>query len=83
VKNIGRKSLVLFYIAILFPAYWIAFRAPAVGINHDDGIYLVTAKALAEWEGYRIISLPTNPPQTKYPILFPAGHLFNSWTFLL
>jgi hypothetical protein len=83
VENIGRKSLVLFYIAILFPAYWIAFRVPAVGINHDDGIYLVTAKALAEGEGYRIISLPMDPPQTKYPILFPAGLLPNSWTFFL
>jgi hypothetical protein len=38
---------------------------------HDDGIYLVTAKALAEDHGYRIISVPGEPPQTKYPILFP------------
>lgn len=71
-RNIGRKSFVLFYIAILFPAYWIAYWTPAVGTNHDDGIYLVTAKALAEGDDYRIISLPTDPPQTKYPILFPA-----------
>ncbi len=57
--------------AVLVPAYWIALRAPAVGMFHDDGVYLVTAKALATGHGYRIISLPGEIPQTKYPILFP------------
>lgn len=46
-------------------------QAPAIGTFHDDGVYLVTAKALAEGQGYRIISIPGEPPQTKYPILFP------------
>ena len=45
---------------------------PSVGLFHDDGVYLVTAKALATGRGYRIISLPTPIVQTKYPILFPA-----------
>ncbi len=44
-----------------------------MGLYHDDGIYLVTAKALAEGKGYRIISLPNEIPQTKYPILFPLA----------
>ncbi len=56
----------------LVPIYWIAFHAPAVGLFHDEGIYVVTAKALAEGKGYRIISLPDELPETKYPILFPA-----------
>jgi hypothetical protein len=55
----------------LVSAYAIAISAPATGIFHDDGIYVVTARALAEGQGYRIISLPDSPPQTKYPILFP------------
>jgi len=58
-------------LAVLIPVYWIAWRAPAVGMFHDDGVYLVTAKALATGQGYRIISLPEEIPQTKYPILFP------------
>ena len=45
---------------------------PSVGLFHDDGVYLVTAKAMATGQGYRIISLPTPIVQTKYPILFPA-----------
>ncbi|MBM3814768.1 MAG: hypothetical protein FJW20_24345 [Acidimicrobiia bacterium] len=43
-----------------------------VGGFHDDGVYLVTAKALAEGKGYTIESLPEPIQQTKYPILFPA-----------
>ncbi len=42
-----------------------------VGTFHDDGVYLSTAKALAEGDGYRLISFPGEPWQTKYPILFP------------
>lgn len=71
-KSFVPKALVAVFLASLLPIYWVAFHAPAVGIYHDDGIYLVTAKALAEGKGYRIISLPDEPPQTKYPVLFPA-----------
>ena len=51
--------------------YWTLAQVPSTGTFHDDGIYVVTAKALAEDQGYRIISIPGEPPQTKYPILFP------------
>jgi hypothetical protein len=66
--------------------YWVAFAllsalvflggwrlVPRVsGVFHDDAIYVITAKALAQGDGYRLINLPGAPPQTKYPILFPA-----------
>ena len=42
------------------------------GSYHDDGIYTICAKALAEGKGYRIISLPMEPVQTKYPPGFPG-----------
>jgi hypothetical protein len=42
------------------------------GVYHDDGIYVSTAKALAEGQGYRLINLPEAPAQTKYPPLYPA-----------
>jgi len=69
-------GIVIACAAVLIPAYWIALRAPAVGMFHDDGVYLVTAKALATGHGYRIISLPDEIPQTKYPILFPLALSF-------
>ena len=42
------------------------------GVYHDDGVYISTAKALTQANGYRLINLPDSPPQTKYPILYPA-----------
>ena len=38
-----------------------------LGEYHDDAIYVTAAKALANGQGYRIISLPYEPAQTKYP----------------
>ena len=65
------RSVLAAGVAGLAAAYLVALRAPAVGTFHDDGIYAVTARALAEGRGYRILSLPDAPLQTKYPILFP------------
>lgn len=42
------------------------------GTFQDDGIYVATARALAEGHGYRLLNLPDAPPQTRYPILYPA-----------
>jgi hypothetical protein len=42
------------------------------GSYHDDAIYAVTALSLASGQGYRIISLPMEPFQTKYPSVFAA-----------
>jgi hypothetical protein len=47
-----------------------------LGTYGDDGVYVTTAKAMAEGKGYRIISLPTEPLQTKYPILYPLALAF-------
>jgi hypothetical protein len=65
------KPLLILACCALAAAYVVAWRAPAAGTYHDDGVYMVTAKALAEGKGYRIISLPREIPQTKYPVLFP------------
>lgn len=69
--KLGKAVLVAAALALLAVCYGVALRAPAVGTYHDDGVYVVTAKALAQGDGYRIISLPRPLPQTKYPILFP------------
>ncbi|MCC6389370.1 MAG: hypothetical protein IT167_02110, partial [Bryobacterales bacterium] len=42
-----------------------------LGYFHDDGMYWVSAKALATGQGYRIISYPDAPFQTKYPPVLP------------
>ncbi|MGH9822279.1 MAG: glycosyltransferase family 39 protein [Blastocatellia bacterium] len=51
------------YVALLSPANF--------GYYSDDAVYVTTAKALATGQGYRLISLPTQPVQTKYPPVYP------------
>ncbi len=41
-----------------------------LGEFHDDGLYYAGAKSLAEGHGYRIVNLPGEPAQTKYPPLY-------------
>jgi hypothetical protein len=49
-----------------------AINPHILGLFHDDGVYAVVAKALADGDGYRIISLPGEPAQTKYPFFYSA-----------
>ncbi|TWT41149.1 hypothetical protein RAS1_38420 [Phycisphaerae bacterium RAS1] len=72
----------LIAIIALSLVYWgVAALSPvAIGQWQDDGIYVCTAKALAEGRGYRHIQIPGEPWQTKYPILYPAL-LAAAWLF--
>ncbi len=71
-KQNGALILLLLAAALLAPSYWTALHTPATGVYHDDSIYLITARTLAEGRGYWIESIPEPIAQTKYPILFPA-----------
>lgn len=42
-----------------------------VGIFHDDGVYLILAKAIASGDGYRYLHLPGAPFATHYPPIYP------------
>ena len=71
-----RKSQIVgvaFGVTLLISAviYYCAIRPEEFGFAHDDGVYVTTAKALATAQGYRIISLPYAPAQTKYPPFYP------------
>lgn len=48
------------------------------GQGMDDGVYWVTAKALAAGEGYRVASLPGAPRAVKFPPLYPL-YLSLAW----
>ena len=41
------------------------------GYLHDDTIYVSTGQALADGRGYIAPSVPGEPAQTKYPVLYP------------
>ena len=64
----------VFVLALAPSAYlaWTLRAMPHLGFYHDDSIYWVSAKSLAEGHEYRIDSLPGQPYQTKYPPLYPA-----------
>ena len=62
------RMLVLGVVLVGASVVYVAIIAPdRFGDYHDDSIYVTTAKALASGQGYRIISLPYEPAQTKYP----------------
>jgi hypothetical protein len=71
-------------VCALLPSAWLAWRfraMPQLGAYHDDAVYLVSAKALADHSGYRIVSLPEQPFQTKYPPVFPtSSQSYGDWT---
>ena len=65
----------------LLPSLWLtwSFRdLPHFGVLQDDSLYYAGAKALAQGDGYRILSLPSEPYQTKYPPLYPL-YLLLAW----
>jgi len=70
-----RKALAIGVVMLtLAPAAhlaWVARDMPHFGHLHDDSIYFVCAKSIAEDRGYRILSLPAEPFQTKFPPLWP------------
>jgi 4-amino-4-deoxy-L-arabinose transferase-like glycosyltransferase len=68
-KSATPMILILVGTAIL---YFLVYNPARFGSYHDDAIYVTTAKALAQGEGYRIVSLPYEPDATKYPPFYPA-----------
>jgi hypothetical protein len=73
-RNRARLAACLVISAAFLPSACLAWRfrtMPQLGAYHDDAVYMVTAKSLAEGSGYRILSLPEKPFQTKYPPLLP------------
>ncbi len=62
------------FLLLLIPTTRYAWKnrdMPQFERTHDDGLLFVSAKSLATGEGFRILSLPEQPAQTKYPILYP------------
>lgn len=47
-------------------------RSLVPGILHDDGVYLLLARALAEGHGYVYLGVPGHPPAAKFPPLYPT-----------
>lgn len=69
-----RLRSVVVFLLLLLPSAWFVWKNPDMpefGRLHDDGLFFVSAKSLATGQGFRILSLPEQPAQTKYPVLYP------------
>src|SRR5579864_7999769 len=65
-------ALALFSIAVVYVLTIVQLRPSNLfGLTGDDGIYMSSAKALAEGKGYVMPNLPGSPTATKYPVLYP------------
>ena len=69
--SVGGLTVLLFLLIPSAAYLWQFGDVPRFGDLHDDSLYFVSAKSLADGGGYRIESLPGEPPQTKYPPLYP------------
>jgi hypothetical protein len=70
----SKALLAIGILAALVPSGMLAWKAramPHLGYFQDDALYWIGAKSIAEGHGYRILSLPGEPFQTKYPPLYP------------
>ena len=60
---------------LLVPSGWNAWThrdMPQLGKLHDDSLYVIAGRSIAQGLGSKIPSLPGEPAQTKYPPLLPA-----------
>jgi 4-amino-4-deoxy-L-arabinose transferase-like glycosyltransferase len=72
-RNRSRRATICLAVILVGAAllYYLTLKPDRLGEYHDDSVYVATAKALAEGRGYKIISLPYQPAETKYPPLHP------------
>ncbi len=57
----------------------LSMTSDPIGVFFDDGVYALTAQALADGVGYRFTHLPDAPPAIHYPPLWPALLAAVSW----
>jgi hypothetical protein len=68
------SSKIALLLLCLAPSAWLAWNfrdLPHLGWYHDDTLYWIGGQSIAQGSGYRILSLPNQPYQTKYPPLYP------------
>jgi hypothetical protein len=75
-----KRGIAALTVAVVIGALGVwAQNSALVGVNYDDGIYALLAKAIAEGDGYRLVFLPQELPVIKYPPVYPLS-LVPFWT---
>ena len=80
---LGRRSAlalsaILLVFLLVLQGRW---SAGSFGFFHDDSLYFSSARSLASGAGYRMPSVPGEPAQSKYPILYPwlLSQIWHVW----
>ena len=68
----AQSAMIAIYFCALAAIWAVAWSLPAIGLDHDDATFLITAKAISAGHGYIVESLPKPIPQTAFPPFFPA-----------
>lgn len=71
IEVLDRRAPWIAALAVLVAAL-LTMSPDPIGVFYDDGIYVLTGKALAEGRGYVYPMLPGNLPAIHYPPLWPA-----------
>jgi hypothetical protein len=77
-RRLAPSAILILLCLPTFLFVWHNRDVPHFGILQDDGVYLIDAQALAQGAGYRILSLPKQPFDTRYPPLYPL-YLSLAW----
>jgi hypothetical protein len=72
-KTQKRHGVLIALCLLLLGALYLYLMKPGiVGLLYDDGMYFMSALALAKGEGYRLSGMIAQPYLYKYPPLYPA-----------
>ncbi len=66
-----RQALNLLVLSLIGWLYVQAADMRILGFIHDDGVYVISAKALAAGQGFTLLNVPGGMPQLKYPFGLP------------
>ncbi|MEO7456659.1 MAG: hypothetical protein ABIY52_10385 [Gemmatimonadaceae bacterium] len=59
--------------ALVAAGVWWSLAPYLVGVFHDDGVYALLARSIAEGHGFHYSHLPGAPAATHYPPLYPLA----------
>lgn len=70
--RVSRTTLLATTVAVVVTLVaWWAAEPYVVGVWHDDGVYALLGRAIADGHGFRHLQLPGAPAAVHYPPLYP------------
>jgi len=64
--------LAVLLIAVVGWFYVHVVDTETLGFTHDDGVYAIAGKSLAEGKGFKLLHVIGQPGEIKYPFVYPA-----------